>query len=260
MYIDTHCHLNSEQLYNNYEEIIKECLNKNIRLLIIPSYTIESAKQAIEIAEKYDFVYAAIGFHPTEIKEYNDNEYKWLDVNLNHPKVIAVGEIGLDYHWDTTTKEEQLASFKKQIELAIKHNKPVIIHSRDAIQDTYDCLKNNKADLIGGIMHSYAGSVEMAKEFIKLNFLLSFGGPLTFLNAKMPKEVVNSIDVKYLLTETDSPYLAPHPYRGTMNVPMNVILVAEKMANLKNISVDELNKQILENVNRLFKLEVKDEK
>ena len=259
MYIDTHCHLNSEQLYENIDEIKRAAEEKGVGLFIVPSYTIESSHLALEIAHKYDNVYCAIGYHPTEIKDYQDKEYEWLDEHLKDPKVIALGEIGLDYHWDTTTKEEQILSFKRQIALAKKHHLPIIIHSREAIQDTFDILKEEEAKIVGGIMHSYSGSVEMAKEFIKLNFLISLGGPVTFLNAKDPKIVALNIDLKYLLTETDAPYLSPHPLRGKMNKPENVVLVANEIAKIKGIAVEELNEQVLLNVNRLFKMEKKDE-
>lgn len=259
MFIDTHCHLNSEQLINQIDEIMNECQKQNVGLIIVPSYTYETAIKALEIAEKYEHVYALIGYHPTEIKDYAEKEYRWLEEHMNHPKVIGVGEIGLDYHWDTTTKEEQRESFIKQIEIAKKYHKPIIIHSRDAMFDTLSILKETNAEQVGGIMHSYAGSAEMAADFINLNFYISLGGPVTFLNAKTPKEVAEKVDIKYLLTETDSPYLAPHPFRGTVNKPMNVCLVARKIAEIKQISVEELNKQILQNVNKLFKLEVQDE-
>ena len=259
MFIDTHCHLNSEQLNNQIDDILIECQRVGVGLIIVPGYTLETSKKALEIAEKYDHVYAVIGYHPTEIKNYGDMEYQWLEEHMNHPKVIGVGEIGLDYHWDVTTKEEQRYAFIKQIEIAKKYHKPIIIHSRDALLDTLNILKETNASLVGGIMHSYAGSAEMSEDFIKLNFLISLGGPVTFLNAKTPKEVAAYVSLNNLLTETDSPYLAPHPLRGTTNVPMNVCLVAKTIAEIKGITIDELNKQVLKNVNRLFNLEVLDE-
>jgi len=259
MFIDTHCHLNNETLYKIRHEIIKEASDVNVKLFIVPGYDLNTSKLAIKLAEEFDNVYAAVGFHPTEIKDYSDKEYSWLEEACKHPKVVAVGEIGYDFHWDTTTPEEQEISFKRQIEIAKKIGKPLIIHSRDAMQKTFDTLVETDAFSIGGVMHSYSGSAEMAKEFVKRGFYLGIGGPLTFLNAKDPKLVVSSIDLKYIITETDSPYLTPHPYRGKMNSPKYIPLIAEKIMELKNINEDTLQKQVLENVKRLFKIEVENE-
>ncbi len=254
MFIDTHSHLNSPALYQKLEEVIKEAKTNNVELLIVPGYDLETSKIALKLAEKYDFIYAAIGFHPTEIKEYTDKEYKWLEENISHNKVVAIGEIGFDFHWDTTTKEEQLIAFKKQVEIAKKANKPLIIHSRDAIQLTYDMLKETNASIIGGVMHSYSGSLEMAPLFIKENFYLGVGGPVTFKNAKEIKKVVELIDLQYLLSETDSPYLTPHPYRGQENGPKYIPLIVEEMSNIKQMDIEEVKKALLENAKRLFRI------
>ena len=254
MFVDTHSHLNSPALYQKLEEVINEAKLNNVGLLIVPGYDLETSKIALKLAEKYEFIYAAIGFHPTEIKDYSDKEYKWLEENITNKKVVALGEIGFDFHWDTTTKEEQLIAFKKQVEIAKRANKPLIIHSRDAIQLTYDMLKETKASIIGGVMHSYSGSLEMAPLFIKDNFYLGIGGPVTFKNAKEIKKVVEKIDLKYLLSETDSPYLTPHPYRGTENGPKYIPLIAEEIAKIKQIDIEEVKKELLDNTKRLFKI------
>lgn len=260
MFVDTHCHLNSEQLYKIKEKVISDAKNVDVRLFIVPGYDLQTSKLAIELAEQYDNVYAAVGFHPTEIKNYKDAEYEWLENVAKHPKVVAIGEIGYDFHWDTTTPEEQEISFKKQIEIAKKVSKPLIIHSRDAMQKTFDTLVECDAFCIGGVMHSYSGSVEMAREFVKRGYYLGIGGPVTFLNAKDPKLVVSEIDLKYIITETDSPYLSPHPLRGKMNEPKNIPLIAQKIAELKNIDLITLKEQVLMNVQTLFKIEVENEK
>ena len=259
MLIDTHCHLNSDELYNDLEKVKNEAEKNNVKLFIIPSYTIESCKRAIEIAEKYDNCYAAIGFHPTEIKNYTDVEYQLLENNINHPKVIAVGEIGYDFHWDTTTYEEQKYAFERQIKLAIKYHKPIIIHCRDAIEACLNTLKENHAELIGGIMHSYQGSLESSRDFIKLGFYIGLGGPVTFKNAKVPKIVASNIDINYLLTETDSPYLTPHPYRGTVNSPKYISLIVKEMAELRNVDEKVIEEAVMRNVERLFRIGVQDE-
>lgn len=252
MYIDTHVHLNNVDLYKKIDEVINDAKSYNVNKFFVVGYDLESSKLAIEIAEKYDNCFAIIGFHPTEIKNYGTFEYDWLEQNLNHKKVVALGECGFDFHWDVTTKEEQVEAFIKQIKLAIKYNLPLSIHSRDALQLTYDILKENNAHLVGGVMHSYSGSYEMAKEFIKLNFKLGISGPVTFKNGKSMKEVCEKIDLKYLITETDSPYLTPHPYRGKENGPKYIPLIVDEIARIKSINTSEVEKKIEENVKELF--------
>ena len=192
-----------------------------------------------------------MGFHPTEIKDYTDDEYQILEEMLQDEKVVALGEVGYDLHWDTTTVEEQEGAFVRQIELAKKYHLPLMIHSRDAHQITFDTLKKHHAEEIGGIMHSYGGSVELAKEYIKMNFSFGISGPVTFKNGKNMKEVVEQIDIQYLVSETDSPYLTPHPYRGTENGPQYIPLIVEEMAKIKQISVEEMALAIRNNVNRI---------
>jgi TatD DNase family protein len=256
MFIDTHCHLNSDQLYKIKDEVLKDAKSQNVELFIVPGFDLETSKLAIKLAEEYKNVYASVGFHPTEIKDYSDSHYEWLEKAAKHPKVVAIGEIGYDFHWDTTTKEEQEVSFKRQIVIAKRVGKPLIIHSRDAMKITFDTLIETDAFNLGGVMHSYSGSVEMAKEFVKRGYYLGIGGPVTFSNAKDPKLVVSEIDLKHIITETDSPYLTPHPYRGKMNSPKYIPLIAKKIAELKNIDLETLQKQVLENVKSLFKIEV----
>ena len=170
-----------------------------------------------------------------------------------NPKVVAIGEVGYDFHWDTTTEEEQTKAFIKQIEIAKKYNLPLIIHSRDAHQITFDTLKNNDAKVVGGIMHSYSGSSEMAKEYIKINFSFGISGPITFKNGKSMKEVVEHIDLKYIVSETDSPYLTPHPYRGKENGPKYIPLIVEEIARIKEMDIKMVAKEINNNVNRIFR-------
>lgn len=252
MFIDTHVHLNHENIYEKIDQVIGESKNNNVKKFIVVGYDLQTSIKAIEIAEKYECCFAAIGFHPTEIATYTDEEYEWLDIASNNPKVVAIGEVGFDFHWDTTTKEEQTTAFIRQINIAKKHNLPLIIHSRDAIQLTFDTLKQNKADEVGGVMHSYSGSLEMAKEFVKLNFMIGISGPVTFKNGKVMKEVVAGIDLKYLLSETDTPYLTPHPYRGIENSPKYIPLIVEEIAKIKNVSTNDVETQIEKNVNKLF--------
>lgn len=255
MYIDTHVHLNNQNLLAKLDEVIKDSIDAGVSKLIIPGYDYETSKLALEIANKYPFVYASIGYHPTEIKGYGEKEYKWLEEHINDPKVVAIGEVGFDFHWDTTTKEEQEEAFIRQIEIAKKANKPLIIHSRDAIQLTYDTLKQQKASVVGGVMHCYSGSLEMAPLFIKENFYLGVDGPVTFSNAKEIVKVVKEIPLSWLLSETDSPYLTPHPYRGKENQPKYIPLIVEKIAEIKGMEITEVAKVLLENAQKLFRLE-----
>ena len=161
-YIDTHVHLNDEKILSHLDEVINDALINNVRKMFIVGWDLESSKLAIELAHRYDFCYAIIGFHPCNIRGYNDFHYNWLEKNVSDEKVVALGEIGFDFYWDSTTKEEQLYAFKRQLDIAVKHNKVVSIHSRDAAAMTFDTLKEYKGKLLGGVLHSYSGSVELA--------------------------------------------------------------------------------------------------
>ena len=252
MFIDTHVHLNNKDLNLKLEEVLKEAYENKVDKFIVVGYDKETSKLAIELAHKINNCYASVGYHPTEIKDYCDEDYNELEHMAKDEKVVAIGEVGYDFHWDATTKEEQEYAFIKQIEIAKKLNLPLIIHSRDAHQITFDTLKKHHANEVGGIMHSYSGSSELAKEYIKLNFCFGISGPVTFKNGKSMKEVVNDIDLKYLVSETDSPYLTPHPHRGKENGPKYIPLIVEEIAKIKGISCEEVAYNILDNVNRIF--------
>lgn len=251
-YIDTHVHLNDEKLLVHLDEVIVDALNNNVKKMFVVGWDKESSELAIKLAHKYDFCYAIIGFHPCNIKGYSDFEYNWLDEHLSDEKVVGLGEIGYDFHWDTTTREEQDVAFIRQLDLAVKHKLPVSIHSRDAHQVTFDVLSKYSEKLVGGVLHSYSGSVELAKEYVKRGFILGISGPLTFKNAKVNKEVVKEIDLKYLVTETDSPYLTPHPYRGTENGPKYIPLILREIASIKDLEEELVKEEIINNVKRVF--------
>ncbi len=254
MFIDTHAHLNNPAIYDKLAKTLEESFNENVKLFIVPGYDLATSKLALDLAHQYPFVFAAIGFHPTEIKNYGDAEYNWLEEHSTDPKVVAIGECGYDFHWDTTTEDEQTSAFVKQIEIAKKCNKPLVIHCRDAIQKTYGTLKAYGASAVGGVMHAYCGSLEMTPLFIKENFLIGIGGTVTFTNAKEPKRIVENIDLKYIISETDSPYLTPHPYRGKENSPKYIPLVIEEIARLKGISSNEVMEIVMQNAKNLFKI------
>ncbi len=252
MFIDTHVHLNNLDLNNKLDEVLKDAYKNKVDKFIVVGYDKKTSLLAIELAHRINNCFASVGYHPTEIKDLTDYDYKELEIMAQDCKVVAIGEIGYDFHWDVTSKKEQEEAFIRQINIAKKYKLPLIIHSRDAHQITFDTLKNNNAQEVGGIMHSYSGSSELAKEYIKLNFNFGISGPVTFKNGKSMKEVVKDIDIKYLVSETDSPYLTPHPYRGSENGPKYIPLIVEEMAKIKEISIEEMANSILNNVNRIF--------
>ncbi len=252
MLFDTHTHLNDEAYKDNLEEVIKRAQDKNVNKMIVVGYDLKSSLEAIRIAKQYDFIYAAIGIHPNTKDELNEQTLNKIEELLNESKVVAIGEIGLDYYYDKTYKKLQKEYFQKQIILANKYNKAIIIHSRDAGQETLEVLKNNKQYIDRGIMHCYSYSLELAREFVKLGLKISFAGPLTFLNAKTNKGIVEELSFEDLLIETDCPYLAPHPYRGKQNEPSYLYLVAEEMARLKGVSLEEVAKTTTNNALEVF--------
>ena len=248
MYFDTHCHLNSEQLYEKKDEFIKHALDNQVEMMVVVGYDLESSKKAVEIAKEYPFIYAAVGIGPNDCLNTTTQDLQIIDEYLNEPKVVALGEIGLDYYWDDVPSDKQKEVFQQQVDLAKKHQKPIIIHCRDAYEDTYEVLKRNGHP---GIMHCYSGSVEMAKRFIDLGFYISLAGPVTFKNARVPKDVAEKIGLEHLLIETDCPYLT-HPYRGTLNEPANVVYIAQEIAKLKNMEIESVASQTTFNAKKVF--------
>ena len=254
MYFDTHVHLNSDR-YDEVEKIIDNAVGNGVKKMIVVGYDVETSLKAVEIASSFDFIYAAVGIHPSEVKKSNLSDLEAVEQCLQNEKVVAIGEIGLDYHWDKDNKVNQKYFFTEQIKLAYKYDLPIIIHSRDAAQDTYDILKEYKKYYKKGVMHCYSYSLDMAKKFVALNFKIAFGGALTFLNAKENKEVVKGLDVNDLLIETDAPYLTPHPFRGKLNEPKYIYLVAEEMAKIKNLSKDDIARETYKNACDMFGIE-----
>ncbi|MHC8514843.1 TatD family hydrolase [Sporosarcina sp. ITBMC105] len=254
MLIDTHVHLNADQYEEDVKEVIKRAVEAGVHKMVVVGFDRPTIEKAMVLAEQYPFIYAVIGWHPVDAIDCTDEDLQWIEELSAHPKVVGIGETGLDYYWDKSPKDVQQALFRKQIRLAQKVNLPVIIHNRDATADVVRILKEEEAHLTGGIMHCYGGSVETAKECIEMNFLISLGGPVTFKNAKMPKQVATEISLDHLLIETDAPYLAPHPHRGKRNEPALVTLVAEEIARLKEISIEEVAKRTTENALKIFRI------
>lgn len=251
MLIDTHCHLSNND-YDNLDEVVKQ-MQDNI--IITSGTNVKTNKEVIELCQKYPNVYGTIGIHPEEIETVADADLDFVENHINDSKIVGIGEIGLDYYWTKDNKDRQKEIFIKQLKLAQKYNKPVVIHSRDAIQDTYDILKSLNLNIPIDI-HCYSSSLEMAKEFIKLGVYFGIGGVLTFKNSHQLKDIVSKLDLNYLLLETDSPFLAPEPIRGTKNVPFNTYYVAKKIAEIKGISLDEVLKITSSNAIRVFDLPI----
>ncbi len=261
MIFDTHIHLNSEPLINDLSINLKEAIDAGVNCFLCVGYDYASSLIAVEIANKYKNVYAAIGVIPTEYKSWNDNSYMWIEDLLRNDtkkRIKAIGEIGLDYYWEKETsiinKEKEM--FIKQIEIANKFNLPVSIHCRDAFQDCYNILKeypvNNK-----GILHCFSGSLEMAKEFIKLGYKIAFGGVLTFKNSKLSKEVLKGIKLEDIVLETDAPYLAPVPYRGKVNLPKYIKETAIYAAELLNMDLKQFEEIVYKNSLDILHVEIK---
>ena len=250
--VDTHCHIFSDY-YDNIDAVIERAIKAGVRMLIVNGCNMKTNREVLELVKKYDIVYGAIGLQPEELDDYTEENLSFIRNHINDDKIIAVGEIGLDYHYECD-KEKQKELFKRQIGIAKEFNKPIIVHSRDCIQETYNILKESH---IKGIMHCYSGSVEMALEFNKIGFLLGIGGICTFKNASKIIDVIKNVDLEYIVLETDCPYLAPVPYRGTMNEPANLPVILQKICEVKSLDYKEVEKATTLNVLRLFDKNIK---
>lgn len=252
MYIDSHCHL-SKEYYDSLDEIVNKAKENKVNTLIISGCDKNGIIEGLDIINKYDNIYMTIGFHPSEANITTEEDLIWLE-NLikENDKIIAVGEIGLDYYWVKDNKELQRDLFRKQLDIATRLNLPVVIHSREATQESYDILKEYQ---LKGIIHCYSGSLEMAKEYIKLGYKIGIGGVVTFKNTNLV-DVVKEIDLKDITLETDSPYLAPTPYRGKQNSPEYIPLIAEKIAGIKEITKEQVGEITTKNVKELFNINI----
>ena len=227
---------------NEVKKIIHPNAVLNVKMdnniIIVSGTNLKNNKEVLELCNKYDNVYGTLGIHPEDIDDEIEETLNFIEEHINDNKIVAIGEIGLDYYYTTDNKEKQKQLFIKQLDIAKKYNKPVVIHTRDSISDTIEIIKNYKE--LKKDIHCYSGSLESAKELIKMNCRLGIGGVLTFKNSKKLQEVVENIDLEYLLLETDSPYLSPEPFRGKRNEPYNVIYVAEKIAKIKEIELEKV--------------------
>ena len=253
---DSHSHLNDEKFDEDREEQIKKIRESGVSNFITAGYSVESSKKALEIAKKYDFIYTTAGVSPNDIPQTEEELWKQLAeiekiVEKNKEKICAIGEIGLDYHWNTDNKELQKKAFIEQIKIANKYNLPIVIHTREAVMDTLQILKENKVTKTG-VFHCCPQNRELIKEGLKLGFYISFAGPITFKNSKNAEEMINLVPNDRILIETDSPYLAPEPVRGTRNTPANVKYIAQKIADVKGLTLEEVEKITFENTKNIL--------
>ena len=247
MFTDTHCHMFKEY-YENFENIVENMQKNKINKVFNNGVDGPTNREVLGYLKQYDFMYGAIGIHPEYVNGYTQEDLQFVEDHLNDDKVIAIGEIGLDYHYGKEDKDKQIELFEYQLALAEKYNKPVIVHSRDATQDTIECMKKYK---VRGVMHSFSGSYETAQIYLKMGMLLGINGVITFKNCNL-KDIYDKIDLSNIVLETDSPYLTPVPFRGEKNDPSHVLDIAKYVAELKGVSLEELSKITNDNIKRCF--------
>ncbi|SDZ82840.1 TatD DNase family protein [Lachnospiraceae bacterium NK3A20] len=254
MIFDSHAHYNDEAFSDDLEDILAEFPDAGIGSVVNVADTLESIDRVLELSRRYPFFYAALGIHPGECENLTEEALETVRARLHEPKVVAVGEIGLDYHWDTPEREIQQRWFRAQIRLAQDERKPIIIHSRDAAQDTLQIMREMHAERTGGVLHCYSYSLEMAREFIRLGFYIGVGGVVTFRNARKLKEVVEHIPIEKIVLETDCPYMAPTPHRGERNTSLNLPCVVQAIAELKRMDPEGVIRITEDNARQLYYL------
>lgn len=253
-FFDSHAHYNDERFEENRDNLIKEIYGEGITKIINAGYSLESSKKAIEIANNYEFMHTTAGISPNDIDDFKDEYLNEIEELAKNKKVVAIGEIGLDYHWNTENKDLQKRVFVSQIEIANKLELPIVIHTREAIYDTLDILKNQIKCEKNGVFHCCPLNVDLVREGLKLGFYISFAGPITFKNSKNADEVIKMVPLDRILIETDSPYLSPEPLRGKRNDSRNVKYMAQKIASVKGISLEEVAKATYDNAKRIFEI------
>lgn len=253
MYFDSHAHYNDERFDEDREALLDKLPMQGVDYVVNAGADIKSSIQGIELAKRYDYVYAAVGIHPHDVQELTDKDLEVIKQLTTHEKVVAIGEIGLDYYYNHSDEEKQIYWFKKQLQLARDLALPVIIHSREACQITFDTLMASGVE--EGVIHCFSGSKELAKEYVKKGFYIGIGGAVTFKNARKTVEVVETLPLEHLLIETDCPYLTPVPHRGKRNDSSYLSYIAQKIAEIKGISVEEVANVTKENAKKLFKID-----
>lgn len=253
--VDTHAHIDEEGFAHDFDEMLERAYANDVKYIVNIGANMDESRVSIELADKYESIYATVGVHPHDVEEINDKALDQLATWCKHDKVVAVGEIGLDYFRSQTSKEMQAYAFAAQLDVARQMHMPVSIHDRDAHGDVMRMLKNEGKGL-SGILHCFSGSWEMAKELIKMNYYIAIGGAVTFKNAAKLPEIAANIPLEYLLLETDCPYLAPHPHRGTRNEPANIRPIAEFIANIRGITLEELAAATTANAARIMRMPI----
>lgn len=252
MIFESHAHYDDEAFEEDREKLLESLKENGIEYVINIGASIQTTANTIALTKKYPFIYGAAGVHPSDTAELNEEKFAWLKEQCFLPKIVAVGEIGLDYYWDEPDRETQKKWFDRQLQMAREVELPIIIHSRDAAKDTVDMMKAGGAEEVGGVIHCFSYTKETAREFLAMGFSFGIGGVITFNNAKKLREAVEYIPMENILLETDSPYLAPMPYRGKRNSSLNLPLIAEKIAEVKGISYEEVVEITARNAKRLF--------
>ena len=254
MIIESHTHMDDSVFDEDRDSLIREIKNSGVEYMMNISAGLKSIKTSIELAKQYDFIYASVGVHPSESQELNNEKFKWLKEQLSFEKVKAIGEIGLDYYWQEPEKEIQQYWFREQLRLAHEVNLPVIIHSREAAADTYKIMKEENADKLNGVIHCFSYTKETARDYLNWNYYFGIGGVITFQNAKKLKEAVEYIPIENIVLETDSPYLAPIPFRGKRNSSLNLPLIAQGIADIKKMDVEKVIEITSQNAKKLYRL------
>lgn len=254
MIFDTHAHYDDDAFQEDREELLAGLNAAGVGTVVNIGASIASTKTTLELAERYPFIYAAVGVHPSDTAELDEKQMEWLEKMCARPKTVAVGEIGLDYHWDEPEREVQKHWFREQIRLARRVGLPVVVHSRDAAKDTMDIIKEEKAADAGGVIHCFSYGVEVAREYLNMGFYLGVGGVLTFKNAKKLREVVAYMPMERLLLETDCPYMAPTPHRGERNSSLYLPLVVKAVSEIKGIPEEEVVAVTEANARRMYRL------
>ena len=257
MIFDTHTHYDDDQFDEDREALLLSLADNNVGAVVNMGASMQGAKDSVALAKKYPFVYAAVGIHPDHAKELNEEEFELLKQLAAEEKVVAIGEIGLDYYWDSTEREDQKYWFKRQLDLAQECDLPVVIHSRDAAADTLQIMKEAYAQSgknLTGVIHCFSYETEMAREYVKMGFFLGVGGVATFKNGRKLKEVIEDTPLELIVLETDCPYLAPVPFRGKRNSSEKLSYVVEAIAEIKGVSSEEVERITWENASRLYRL------
>ncbi|WP_408069760.1 TatD family hydrolase [Butyrivibrio sp. JL13D10] len=252
MIFETHAHFDDEAFDNDRDDLLSSMVSSGIGTIVNATSSKRTVEASIELTRKYPFIYTTIGVHPSDCDEMTEAELKWLEEMCSYDKAVAVGEIGLDYHYDEPSKDIQKKWFEAQIELARRVHFPMIIHSRDAAKDTLDIMKSLNAGDIGGDIHCFSYSVETAREYLNMGFYIGVGGVITFKNGRKLREVVEYAPIEQIVLETDSPYLAPEPYRGKRNSSLNLPLIAQKIAEIKNMSAEDVISITEKNARKLY--------